>query len=290
MSSGRELTVIRREDAASTVPALINTLGEVERVAAACAKSGYYKDVRDASQAVVKMLAGREMGVGPIQALASMHIIEGKPSASASLLGALVKRSGRYDYRVTLRTDEECRLAWFERGERVGESSFSKADATRAGLWGKQNWNKYPRSMLFARALTDGIRTYAPDAAMGIVYTPEELSPDLTVNDSGDVIPQPSHQPAPQQEPFRPEPIARPDPPPVDTAKAMASLHAKATELAVDHATLHDFASEHWAVNSLTECSGQMLRDLYRALTQGQVVDWAMSREGCHDADMEEAI
>lgn len=170
---------------------LLTNLGEIERVAKACAASGYYKDVRDASQAVVKMLAGREMGVGPIQALAGIYIVEGKPSAGANLIAANVKRSGRYDYRVRKRTDEECVLAWYDAGQEVGESSFTRKDAERAGLWGKQNWSKYPRAMLFARALTEGVRVYCPDAASGVVYVPEELAPDMPVTEDGTPVAQP---------------------------------------------------------------------------------------------------
>jgi len=166
---------------------LYQSLNDMERVAKACAASGYYKDARDLSQALVKMLAGREMGVGPIQALAQIHIVEGKPAAGASLIAANVKRSGRYDYRVKVRTNEECVLEWFEQGKSVGESSFTLDDARRAGLAGKNNWKSYPRAMLFARALTEGVRVYCPDAAGGVIYTPEELGAAST-NENGEPL------------------------------------------------------------------------------------------------------
>jgi len=167
---------------------LCSSLAEIERVAASCARSGYFKDVRDASQAVVKMLAGREMGIGPIAALSSIHVVEGRPTAGASLLAAMVKRSGRYDYRVVTRSDAECVLEWFDAGKSVGMSGFNVDDAKRAGLWGKANWNKYPRAMLFARALTEGLRVFAPDAAGGALYTPEELRPDAVADEDGVIV------------------------------------------------------------------------------------------------------
>lgn len=167
----------------STAGDLYQSLGDMERVAKACAASGYYRDAKDMTQALVKMLAGREMGVGPIQALGAIHIVEGKPTAGASLIAANVKRSGRYDYRVKLRSDIECVLEWFEHGKPVGESSFSIEDAKRAGLANKNNWKSYPRAMLFARALTEGVRVYCPDAAGGVIYTPEELGAAHTNED-----------------------------------------------------------------------------------------------------------
>lgn len=198
---------------APRVSDLLPTLSEIERVAKACAASGYYRDVRDASQALVKMLAGREMGMGPIAALAGIHIIEGKPTASANAIAANVKRSGRYDYRVVRRDDEACVLAWFEGGEQVGESSFTAEDAKRAGLAGKANWAKFPRAMLFARALTEGVRVYCPDAAGGVIYTPEELAPDRIVTEDGAPVAVESPEPRALRDvtPPRDEPAPPPD-------------------------------------------------------------------------------
>jgi len=181
---------------------MLTTLAEIQQVANACAKSGYYKDIRDASQAVVKMLAGRELGIGPVTALAHIHIVEGKPAAGATLLGAMVKRSGRYDYRVKNWTNDACEIAWFDRNEEIGVSSFTEADAKRAGLAGKHNWKTYPKAMYFARALTQGIRAYCPDAAGGVVYTPEELQPAVAASEDGE----PVNPQAPEPRDVTPEP------------------------------------------------------------------------------------
>ena len=50
------------------------------------------------------------------------------------------------------------------------------ADAKRAGLADKQNWKRYPRQMLTARAVTELGRTlFADDLILGEAYTPEEV-------------------------------------------------------------------------------------------------------------------
>ncbi len=180
---------------------IVRTYAEVERAATACAASGYYRDVKDAAQATVKMIAGLEMGIGPIRALAEIHIVEGKPTAAASLIAANVKKSGRYDYRVKERSDDVCALEFFENGQSVGVSTFSMQDAERAGLAGRANWKKYPRAMLFARALTEGVRVYCPDAAHGVIYTPDELAPGLEVTESGEPIGMQAPDPTPGAEP-----------------------------------------------------------------------------------------
>jgi hypothetical protein len=49
-------------------------------------------------------------------------------------------------------------------------------DAGLAGLAGKDNWKKYPKNMLFARAISNGQKWFVPDAFNGAtVYTPDEL-------------------------------------------------------------------------------------------------------------------
>ncbi len=147
---------------------------EIEWIAQAFIASGYVKDAQSFGQAVTKIVAGLEIGVAPFQAMRGMNIINGEPQLSAGLVGALVKRSGRYDYRVRTKNEEECVLDWYENGELVGESMFSMADAQRAKLV-KGAWLTYPRSMLFARALTDGARTHCPDVFGGAVYADGEL-------------------------------------------------------------------------------------------------------------------
>src|SRR3990167_7021515 len=57
--------------------------------------------------------------------------------------------------------------------ESIGVSTFTVADAKAAGT---QNLTKFPRNMLFARAISNGVRWFCPDVFSGsAVYTPEEL-------------------------------------------------------------------------------------------------------------------
>jgi len=153
--------------------ASLDELGKIGRV---FAQSGYFRDAKDAAQCITKILAGRELGIGPFQSVAQFHVVEGKPTMSAGLVGALVKRSGRYDYLPKAWTDTECVLEWYQDRELVGESSFSMADAERANLHrGGSGWTKYPKSMLLARALTQGARMYCPDVFGGAIYETSEL-------------------------------------------------------------------------------------------------------------------
>lgn len=145
-------------------------------IARAFKESGMFPDLRSEAQAVVKIVAGQEVGFGPMASMQAVQMIQGKPTFSANALAALVKRHPSYNYRAVEHTAEVCRLQFFEDGEESGVSEFTMADAQTAGIAGGQNWRKYPKAMLFARALSQGVRWYAPDVTAGAAaYVPEEL-------------------------------------------------------------------------------------------------------------------
>ena len=193
-----ELTIIEKTPAA-LVKMPIN---EVMTLAEVLAKSGYFKDARDASQCVVKILAGQEVGIPAIASMKGVYIIEGKPTFAAATIGAMVKRSGKYNYKVLARTNERCELEFQEwaNGKFVsmGTIEFTAEDAARAQLVVKDIWKKYPANMLFARAMTGGVNLYCPDIFMGPVYTPEELGAPVT--EEGDIIiEEPKSAPQPER-------------------------------------------------------------------------------------------
>jgi len=152
------------------------------------ARSGYFQDARDAAQAVVKVLAGRELGFPAIASMRGIHIIKGQVALSANLIAAAIKRSKpTYDYRILAIDETQCSIAFFEDGEQVGVSTFTAAEAKKAGT---QNMDKFARNMLFARAMTNGARWYCAGIFGGPIYTPEELG--ATVDGEGEVISAPS--------------------------------------------------------------------------------------------------
>lgn len=166
------------------------TVTDVLTVAGHLAKSGYFKDATDVSKAVAKILYGQALGIAPVQAMMGIDIIEGKPAPSAGLTAALVLRSGRYNYRVIDAEADPVVIEWFRDGQLLGRSSFGTEDAKRAGLAGKQNYQRWPKAMRFSRALTAGARLYCADVFLGPVYTREELTDSAAPVDreTGEVI------------------------------------------------------------------------------------------------------
>ncbi len=147
------------------------------------ADSGFFSDSRGAAQAVTKVIAGGELGIPPLASMTGIHVINGRIALSANVLASLVKRSGKYNYRVREMTDTLCKIEFFENNESVGVSEFGIADAKRAQT---KNLDKFPRNMLFARAMSNGVRWYCPDVTNGPAYTPEELG--ASTDEEGNVI------------------------------------------------------------------------------------------------------
>lgn len=152
-------------------PVLPDELKEVAGLAKVFIASGYFKDIGDISKGVVKIMAGRELGIGAFASVNGINLISGKLSLSASLQGALLKKSGRYNYKITDHSDEHCSIEFYAvnpAGEhKLGSSTFTLRDAELAGLLRNEVWKKYPKNMLFARALTNGIRFHCPDVLNG---------------------------------------------------------------------------------------------------------------------------
>jgi len=141
-------------------------------------KSGMFPDIKSQAQAVVKILAGKELGLSPMEAMNSLYMVNNHIAITAKIIASKIKKSGKYDYTVNKLDENECQITFFEIKETVkeklGESTFTIKDAAKAGIVNKDNWKNYPKNMLFARALSNGSRWYCPDATTGF-YSIEEL-------------------------------------------------------------------------------------------------------------------
>lgn len=167
----------------------LTSLGEV------FVRSGLFTDARDAAKAMVKILAGRELGMAPFASMTGVNIIQGKPALSANIMAAAIQRSGTHRFTVTKMADDEVAIAFFEKvdGEWIScgpDSTFAEKDAMKAGLAFNAMHKKFPRNMKYARALSNGARWYCAGVFGGPVYVPEELG--AVVNEEGEIINVPS--------------------------------------------------------------------------------------------------
>lgn len=201
--SSSELTVIDEKPKAALMKLdsaphggglALNDLAEVMSLGKMLAEAGYFEDVKSQAQAVVKILYGKEMGISPMASMNGLYVYKGKVCMYADLINDKIKASGVADFRVKKLTNDEAILEWFDprTKEIFGESDFTIKQAEAAGLLTKVTWKAYPKNMLFARALTFGLRLFARQVFAVTVYSVEEMQDEINPNSTiieGAVVP-----------------------------------------------------------------------------------------------------
>jgi hypothetical protein len=133
-------------------------------------------------QAVLStVMLGRELGLPAMASLRSVHIIEGKHTLAASLMVAIVLKSGLAEYFEPLSFSEtEATYETKRKGARNPITLTHTIEMARKAwkkdenAWNKSGWGTVPTDMLVARATARLARMVYPDILAGL-YTPEEL-------------------------------------------------------------------------------------------------------------------
>lgn len=127
----------------------------------------------------VVLMTGRELGIGPMLALRSIYVLDGKPTLSADLAAACVLRSAVCEMLKPIEmTEKRCVYQAQRKGDAEPTTyTYTIEDAKQAGLAGKQNWQRHPKAMLRARCCMNAARGTFPDLVAG-VYDPDEIDAD----------------------------------------------------------------------------------------------------------------
>lgn len=120
---------------------------------------------------------GRELGLGDMVALNTIHVIDGRASLSAEAMVSLVRKRGHSI--VGNFSGDSCTVT----GVRVDNGdemtvTWTKEMAQEAGLLSKDNYKKWRASMLWARAVSQLARMLFADCFAGSTYTPGEVPAD----------------------------------------------------------------------------------------------------------------
>lgn len=136
------------------------------------------------------VLCGQELGLAPMQSIRGIHIINGKPTLSADVMGALVKRSSACEYLQLSESGPDVATYRTKRRGEPGETvmSFTLAQARKAQITGNPTWAKYPDAMLRARCLAAICRAVYPDLCLGLYD-----SDSGEVAEEREITPQKSH-------------------------------------------------------------------------------------------------
>ena len=169
------------------------TIADIERMALSMSKSGLFPGMRTPDQAIALMLLAHAEGMHPAIAARDFDVIQGRQAKKAEAMMRDFMRSGG-------------KVDWHELTDTAAEATFSHPQggslklrwdmdrAKKADLGGKDMWRKYPRQMLRARLISEGVRTVFPLATSGM-YVPEEVR-DIDERPMADVTP--PAEPAPR--------------------------------------------------------------------------------------------
>jgi hypothetical protein len=160
-----------------------------QRMARLFIASGLFSDVKGVSetqaiaQAFTKIALGASMGFSAAESMTGIDIVQGRIAVSAQLRAARMQRAG-FEWDILQNDDQGCWLLLKKNGEPLlnGEEKpaivcFTLDDAKRAGLAGKDNYQRYKPDMFFARAITRAQRWYAPGVlSLDVMSTEEVLS------------------------------------------------------------------------------------------------------------------
>ena len=142
----------------------------------------------NAANAFVAAETGAALGLEPLQALASIAVINGRATLSSDLMAAVIRRAG-HTLRIVENSPESVTATLIRADDKTFkfEVTWDKDKAVKAGLWGQRGpWSQYPTQMLRARAITEVARQGASEALMGMIYSPEDFG--ATITDTGEVI------------------------------------------------------------------------------------------------------
>ena len=133
------------------------------------------KHIKSEADAIALMLTGQELGLQPMQALRSLHMIDGRVELSAHLMLTLMttRLSVRFEWLESTAKAARLKLERPDQPAHVEEMTWQ--DAERAGLATRQTWTRYPKQMLRARAISNAARAYCPEILTGC-YTVGELT------------------------------------------------------------------------------------------------------------------
>ena len=155
---------------------------EVKSMAKVLVESNLFK-VGNPHQVLTLMLLCQSEGLHPMKVVQRYDIIEGKPAMKpVAMLADFRQRGGRVE--MIEKSDKACVIKFTHPNGDTHTQPFTIEDAAKIKVYKKNgetmpltnkfNWRNYPRAMLFARCVSEGIRTIMPEIVAG-VYTADEV-------------------------------------------------------------------------------------------------------------------
>jgi hypothetical protein len=147
-------------------------INDIQQMGVAISKSGLF-GMKKPEEFVALALVAQAEGRHPAIVARDYHIINGRPTLKADAILARFQEAGGTVKWINL-TDKEAVGEFTHPSGGTVKIDWNLDRAKTAGISGNPTWSKYPRSMLRARVISEGVRTVYPAVLCG-VYTPEEV-------------------------------------------------------------------------------------------------------------------
>lgn len=152
-------------------------LGAAHQLGTALCKTAFVpKDFMGKPEAAAAaILAGKSLGLDPMNALSNIFVVHGRPALYARTMTALVMAQGHEVIR-TEATPESVTVSARRKGQdRWQEFTWTIGRAKTAGYTSNSKYQSDPIAMLTAKAQAEACRTIAPDVLAGMPYSAEEM-------------------------------------------------------------------------------------------------------------------
>ena len=230
----------------------------------------------NAANAFVAAETGAALGLEPLQALASIAVINGRATLSSDLMAAVIRRAG-HTLRIVENSPESVTATLIRADDKTFkfEVTWDKDKAVKAGLWGQRGpWSQYPTQMLRARAITEVARQGASEALMSMIYSPEDFG--ATITDTGEVLEAEVIDDTPTPAPSKPRPASKPAAAPAQPAPLDKPLTPAQASVAKGLQTLSFTQDAYTAL--CKRCLGQIvavtaLNDEQAATLHSELID-----------------
>lgn len=157
--------------AGEVVPMRQSSVDDMLLFAESAVRSRFY-GFSSADQLLPLMMVAQSQGRPFASVVEEYSVIQGRPALKSEAMLARFQKAGGHIQWTEL-SDTRVAAVFSHQQCAPVEIDWDMDRAKQAGLGGKDMWRKYPRNMLKARVISDGVRTAFP-ACLGGLYTPEE--------------------------------------------------------------------------------------------------------------------
>ena len=146
-------------------------LNDMMKMAEAVARSGLF-GMKNPDQALALMLVAQSENMHPATVTQDYDIIQGKACRKThSVMARFQQMGGKVEWHTL--TDAIADATFSHPSGGSLRLSWTFEQAKKAGLTNKDNWKNYPRAMLRARTIAEGVRSVYPAAIGGMMISEE---------------------------------------------------------------------------------------------------------------------